>query len=422
MPKTIAPDELDLSAHIRPGDAVIWGQLTAEPFTLTEAINAQCGELGGIKAFVGMSVRQVLAPESAEHIDFSFVGGAATNHRFAKATGALNTLPIHLSRIPRHIAAGDIPCDVALIQTTPGERPDTLNLALSADYMGAAIAKARCVIAEVNTRLPRTHGDTSIALDGIDVVVPTDRAPVTIEPPVIGEVERAIGQHVARLVPDRATIQMGIGAIPDAALQALAGKRDLGVHTGLLTEKIVDLIEAGALTNRYKEIDQGLCVAAILYGTERLYRWAHDNRRLALRSAGITNSAATLANFKCLIAINSALEVDLTGQINGEVAGNRPVGQVGGQVDFGRAALLSPEGRGIIALRSTARQGSISTIVPSLAAGIVTTARTDADTIVTEYGIAELAGAPVAMRARRLIAIAHPDFRDALSEAAERLC
>ena len=421
MPKTIAPDDLDLSAHIRPGDAVIWGQLTAEPFTLTEAIDAQCAGLGGIRAFVGMSTRKILTPESAGHIDFTFSGGAATNHRFAR-DGALNTLPVHLSRVPRHIETGDIPCDVALIQAAPDDGSGTLNLALSADYMGAAVDKARTVIAEVNARLPRTHGDTAIPLDRIDVVVPTDRAPAIFEPPVIGQAERAIGKHVARLVPDRATIQMGIGAIPDAALEALAGKRHLGVHTGLLTEKVVDLIEAGALTNRYKEIDEGVCVAAILYGTERLYRWADDNEKLALRSAASTNSVATLANFGRLIAINSAVEVDLTGQINGEVAGGRPVGQVGGQVDYGRAALLSPGGRGIIALRSTARQGSVSSIVPSLSAGIVTTARTDADTIVTEYGIAELAGVPVATRARRLVAIAHPDFRGALAEAAERVC
>ncbi len=421
MPKTVAPADLDLSAYIRPGDAVIWGQLTAEPFTLTEAIDAQCGKLGGIRAFVGMSTREILAPECAEHIDFTFSGGAATNHRFSR-NGALNTLPIHLSRVPGHIEAGDIPCDVALIQAAPDDGSGTLNLALSADYMGAAVAKARTVIAEVNARLPRTHGDTAIPLERIDVIVPTDRAPAIFEPATIGEAERAIGKHVARLVPDRATIQMGIGAIPDAALEALAGKRDLGVHTGLLTEKVVDLIEAGALTNRDKEIDEGICVAAILYGAERLYRWAHNNEKLALRSAASTNSAATLANFERLIAINSAVEVDLTGQINGEVAGSRPVGQVGGQVDYGRAALLSPGGRGIIALRSTARGGSVSTIVPSLSAGIVTTARTDADTIVTEYGIAELAGVPVATRARRLVAIAHPDFRDALAEAAERVC
>ncbi|MHA1538229.1 MAG: acetyl-CoA hydrolase/transferase family protein [Alphaproteobacteria bacterium] len=421
MIKTITPDKLDLSAYIRPGDAVIWGQLTAEPFTLTEAIDAQCGKLGGIRAFVGMSVRESLGRECAEHIDFTFSGGAATNHRFARG-GALNTLPVHLSRVPHHIEAGDIPCDVALIQTAPDDGSGTLNLALSADYMGAAVAKARCVIAEVNPRLPHTRGDTGIALAAVDVIVPTDRPPATFEPAAIGEAERAIGEHIARLVPDRATLQMGIGAIPDAALEALAGKRDLGVHTGLLTEKVVDLIEAGALTNKYKEIDPGICVAAILYGSERLYRWAHQNEKLALRSASITNTAATLANFQRLVAINSAVEIDLTGQINGEVAANRPVGQVGGQVDFGRAALLSPGGRGIIALRSTARGGSVSTIVPSLSAGVVTTARTDADTIVTEYGIAELAGAPVALRAKRLTAIAHPDFRAALAQAAERVC
>jgi len=419
MPDTVAPDDFTHSIYVEPGDALIWGQLTAEPATLIEALDAQCGTLGGIRAFVGMSLGEALGPESGDHIDLSFAGGASTNHRFAR-DGRLNTLPVHLSRIPHHIAAGDIPCDIALIHAS-GDAGKGLNLALSADYMGAAVTQARTVIAELNDKLPETYGETAIDLDAVDAVVATSRPPPIFAPPPPGDAERSIGALIAKLVPDRATLQMGIGAIPDAVLEAMAHKRDLSVHSGLVTDKVVDLIERGVVTNRYKEIDEGQTVAAILYGTDRLYRWSHRNQALSLRSVAHTHASEVLARFDRFFAINTAIEVDMTGQINGEMASGRPVGLIGGQVDFGRAGLASPGGRSIIALRSTARGGKVSTIVPRLADGVVTTARSDVDVVVTEYGMAELAGIPVFERARRLVAIAHPDFRNELLSSLDRL-
>lgn len=419
MPREIAPADLRLADWIGPDDAVVFGQLTAEPMTLTEALNDQSPSLSGVRAFVGMSVEPILTPSATEHLRLSFAGGAATNHRLAPE-GRLDALPVHLSRIPHHLEAGDIPCDVALIHAAP-DGSGGFNLGLSADYMGEAVEAAGTVIAEINEALPQTFGDTGVAASAIDVAVPVNRPPPVLPRAEIGGVEKAIGEHVARLIPDRATVQLGIGAIPDAVMEALAGKKDLGIHSGLIGDRVMDLVEAGVVTNRYKEVGEGLTTTAILYGTEDLYRWAHRNERLSVRSVAHTHDPGVLLRFGRFFAVNSAVEVDLTGQINGEVAGGRPVGLVGGQVDFSRAGLWSPEGRGIIALRSTARKGAQSTIVRRLSEGVVTTPRTDADIIVTEFGMAELAGVPIQERARRLIAIAHPDFRAELAKAAERL-
>ncbi|MDH3235061.1 MAG: acetyl-CoA hydrolase [Alphaproteobacteria bacterium] len=421
MTERVAPEHFEYAPLVQRGDAVVWGQLTAEPTTLVELLSKQAVELGGISAFVGLALSQALEPEAARYIDLSFAGGGQTNHRFAR-NGALNTLPVHLSRIPGHLLAGEIPCNVALISAAQDQENGPLNLSLSADYMGAAAKTARIVIAEVNDRIPVTFGDTEIGLDNVDALVTTSRPPPVFNPPALGDAERAIGGHIASLIPDRATLQTGVGAIPSAALEALAGKRDLGIHTGLLTDAIVALIEAGAVSNRYKPIDAGKSVTAVIYGTPDLYRWAHRNRTLSVRDVTHTHSAGVLAEFERFFAINAAIEVDLTGQVNGEIAGGRPVGLIGGQVDFGRGALASPGGRSIIALRSTARRGTVSTIVPELSGGVVTTARSDVDVIATEYGIAELAGVPVFERARRLIAIAHPDFRKNLEASLDRLC
>jgi acyl-CoA hydrolase len=235
-------------------------------------------------------------------------------------------------------------------------------------------------------------------------------------------VERAVAETVARLVPDRATLQLGIGGIPDALPGALRDKRGLGLHCGIIGDGAVDLVEAGIVDNRHKEIDPGMTVAMMLVGTERLYRWADRNPRLSVRRPSYTHDAATLAQLRRLIAINSAIEIDLTGQVNAETVDGRHLGFVGGQVDYARAALRAPEGRSILALPSTTRDGKRSRIVARLADGVVTTARSDADTVVTEHGIAELAGLTVAERARALIAIAAPAFRAPLAAASDRLC
>lgn len=410
-----------LNRMIKPGDTVAIGQITAEPVTLTEILNRERKKLGGITVFVGMSITESLGSRALDHIRIIGFGGAGTNRRFAGRAG-FDALPCHLSDVPHLIADGTIKVDVALIQVAPGDKGEPYSLGLSADYMGDAIAAAPWVVAEVNDRIPWTHGDTAVEPGQIDVQVPTSRPPLELRPAPPGDVERAIADHVARLVPDRATIQMGIGAIPDAVLQALAKKRSLGVHSGLITDGIVDLIEAGAVTNEHKRIDTGATVTALLYGTRRLYDFAHRNPAVQVRSVRHTHDPAVLGQLDRLIAINSALEVDLTGQVNGEVAGGRPLGQIGGQVDFTRAAVRSAGGRAVIALRATARRGRLSGIVPALSGGVTTTPRSDVDVVVTEYGIAELRGRTLRERAEQLIAIAHPDFRKDLEAVAGSLC
>ena len=231
-------------------------------------------------------------------------------------------------------------------------------------------------------------------------------------------IEREIAAHVCRLVGDGATLQIGLGSLPDAVLESLTSKRDLGLHSGTIGDRAVELIEAGVITNRKKTVDTDTCVVGTLLGSRRVYRWAHRNPRLQMRSPRYTHDILVHASIPRLVGINAALEVDLTGQMNAEVAGHRHVGMVGGHCDFMRGCLKSPGGRGIIVMESTARGGAVSRIVPSLSGGIVTTARSDADTVVTEYGIAELRGRSVSERAQQLIAIAHPGFRKSLSEFA----
>ena len=236
-----------------------------------------------------------------------------------------------------------------------------------------------------------------------------------------GPIDRAIADHVARLIPDRATIELGLGAIPQAVTRALGRKQGLGIHSGAIGDGIADLMEAGIVDNRHKEIDPAVTVATMLMGTSRLYRFADRNPAIQIRATSYTHDALVLGNFRRFVAINGALEVDLTGQVNAETARGRHIGLVGGQMDFIRAANRAMEGRSIIALQSTDRGRTRSRIVATLADGIVTTPRAEADLVVTEHGIAELRGRTLAERARALVAVADPAFRAELEQASERL-
>jgi len=237
----------------------------------------------------------------------------------------------------------------------------------------------------------------------------------------VGDVERRIGEQIAEMVPDGATVQMGIGAIPSAVASALHGKRDLGIHTEMMTDVVLDLVEAGIVTGSQKEINAGRVVATFMLGSERLYRWVDDNPMVEMRSAEYTNDTAVIRRFKRMVAINSAIEVDLTGQVCADSIGSRMYSGVGGQMDFVRGAALADDGRAIIALPSTAAGGTASRIVPFLrqGAGVVTT-RAHVETIVTEWGAAEMHGRSIPERARQLIAIADPQFRDELESEARR--
>jgi acyl-CoA hydrolase len=288
------------------------------------------------------------------------------------------------------------------------------------DFIQAAVQKARVVIAEVNERVPFTLGDAVLPAARIDCAVHVARAPVEVPPAKIGEIDLAIAKIVARYIEDGAVIQVGIGATPDAILRLLHDRRDLGVHSGMIGDGLVDLVQAGVVTNARKSIDAGVSITGALIGTERLYRFAHRNPQIGMRRSAYTHSQSTLSRLTRLVAINSAIEVDLTGQVNAEQSGEQYLGATGGQVDYVRAAGRSSGGRSIIALPATAKGGKVSRIAAALC-GPVTTPRSDVDVIVTEFGAAELKGCTLAERARRLLAVAHPDFRDELAQAAHAI-
>ena len=414
-----ASAEYDLSGLLPAGSRILLGHSGAEPTGLMKLLDHQASGLALGSTFVGLSFTDTLSASSAAHLHLRALGGAGTNRRFAR-TGLLDILPCQYSLVPEMITSGRIGFDAALLQVSPAAA-GSFNLGIVADYLATAASVAPRILVEVNDQMPRTFGDTEIAAERVHTVLRTSRPLIEQPPSVPSEIDRAIGSHVARLVPDGATLQIGLGSIPDAVLASLSGKRDLGIHSGVLGDGVLSLIEAGVVTGRCKERDQGLVVTGSLLGTRRLYSWADMNAAVRLRSSTYTHGAAILAAFETLITINSAIEIDLTGQMNAEVAAGEHIGILGGHTDFVRAGARSPRGRSIVALPAAARAGKTSRIVAQLSRGVVSTSRGEADTIVTEYGIAELKGLTLRERARALIAIAHPDFRSDLENAAESL-
>lgn len=421
MSNTPASSDTSLIADlVRPGDTLMWGASQAEPVSLISRLNGEIERLPSpCHAVLGLTFTDTLdAARFSAKVRVRAFGGAGTTRRF-QDLGNLDVLPMNYSAIPKAIAEGVLKIDVALAHLAPDG--GAYNFGLLADYIADAVFAARVVVAEINDQMPVTIGDTRVEPDRITRKIHVSRPPVEMPMSPPGDVEREIGRLIGRLVPDGATLEVGLGGIPDAALAALAGKRDLGVHSGTIGDGIVALIEAGAISNARKPIDTGLTVTAGILGTQRAYRWAHRNERLRVRSPRHTHNAAVMAAMPHFVGINTALEVDLTGQMNAETAGGKSIGMIGGHADFMRGAALSNGGIGIVALPSTAKGGKVSRIVPRLGDGIVTTGRGDADIVVTEHGIAELKGRSVSERARALIAIAHPDFRASLTKAAEGL-
>jgi acyl-CoA hydrolase len=307
------------------------------------------------------------------------------------------------------------------MNVSPPDSHGYCSMGTSVIALPTAIQTARKVIAQINPSMPRTLGDSFVHVDDIDLAVEVDHPPYAHSLAPVGDVERRIGGFIADLVPDGATVQMGIGAIPSAVADALGHKRDLGIHTEMMTDVVLDLVERGVVTGAAKEINRGRVVATFMLGSQRLYDWAHDNPMVEMRSAEYTNDTAVIRRFRKMVAINSAIEIDLTGQVCADSIGPRMYSGVGGQMDFVRGAALADEGRAIIALPSTAGGGEVSRIVPYLArgAGVVTT-RAHVETIVTEWGVAEMHGRSVRERARQLIAIADPRFRRELEAEARR--
>jgi acyl-CoA hydrolase len=334
------------------------------------------------------------------------------NMRGAVNEGRADFTPVFLSDIPLLFSSRRIPLDVALLQLSPPDKHGYCTLGTSADCAVAASRSAGIVIAEINDQMPRTHGNTLVHIDRVNAFVHTNR-PMPEHPPAEPtEVESSIGAHIASLVPDGATLQMGIGAIPDAVLSLLFDKRDLGVHTEMFSDRVIDLVEAGAITNRRKKVHPGRITTAFVNGSRRLYDFVDDNPFVEFYSADHTNDTAVIRKNDNVVAVNSALEIDLSGQVVADSIGFRMYSGIGGQMDFMRGAALSPGGVPVIALPSTASGGKLSRIVPSpkAGAGVVTT-RGHVHWIVTEYGAVDLWGKSLRERAEALISIAHPDFR-----------
>jgi acyl-CoA hydrolase len=340
------------------------------------------------------------------------------NARLAINEGRAEFIPVFLSDIPRLFDQGILPLDVALINVSPPDEHGFCSLGTSVDTVITAIRNAKVTIAQINKSMPRTLGDSFVHVSKIHFGVEVDMPPYNHAAGEIGETENKIGGFVADLVQDEATLQMGIGDIPSAVALHLYHKRDLGIHTEMFTDVLVDLVERGVVTCERKDVDCGKIVTTFMMGTQRLYKFVHNNPMVEMRQVDYTNDTSIIRKQRRMTAINSAIEVDLTGQVCADSIGSRMYSGVGGQMDFMRGAALAEEGRAIIALPSTAAGGKFSRITVALKEGAgVTTTRSHVRYVVTEYGVAEMFGQSFRERSKRLIAIAHPDFRDELTHS-----
>lgn len=404
---------------VKSGDRVVTGHACGEPSALVEALVARAPELRAVEIvhMVAMGPAKYAQPgmEASFRHNALFVGAST---RKAVEEKRADYTPCFFSEIPRLFREKLLPVDVALIQITPPDEEGFCSYGLSADYTVAAAECAATVIAQVNAKMPRTGG-VKIHLDAIDFLVEKEEPLLELKPPAIGAIEKQIGEHVASLIADGSTLQLGIGAIPDAVLLFLTGKKDIGIHSEMFSDGVVGLAEAGVITNKQKTINPGKFMAAFLMGTRKLYDFIDGNPLVELQPVDYINDPCVIGQHDNMVSINSALQVDLMGQVNAEMIGSRQFSGIGGQVDFVRGVSRAKNGKSIIALPSTASGGKVSRIACELDRGAaVSTSRNDVHYIVTEYGIANLRGKSLRERTLALIGIAHPDFRETLlSEA-----
>ncbi|MFD0306916.1 acetyl-CoA hydrolase/transferase family protein [Streptomyces sp. NPDC127119] len=405
---------LDLAPYVRAGDGVWWGQGSAEPEPLVDALLDQIDGIGPVRAFSGLTWNERLSGEVPLPDGLTVLSyGALGRLRGLSAQGRLEVVPCHYSALPRLFARRALPCDVGLLQVSPPDEHGLVSLGIGVEYVADALRHTPTLIAEINHRMPRTTGTERLPLSAFAATVETDRplrqAPYRAPDPV----EHAIAEHVAGLVEDGDTVQLGVGSLPSAVLASLSGHVDLGFHTGMITDGVLALIEKGVATGARKEIDPGLVVTGAALGSTSMYDRLHEFP-VEFRSAAYTHSPAVLSRLRSLVSVNSAVEIDLLGQVGAELRRGVHIGAVGGQVDFSRAASLTGA-RSVIALRS--ESGGESTITPALHGGVVTTGRVDVDAVVTEHGVATLTGCTVAQRARRLIEVAAPRHRERLTRS-----
>jgi len=416
--KRVSPSEA--MKCVKSGDRVVFAHACGEPLELVDALVARAAQLEHVEInhMVAMGKGEYCRPELAGSFFHKslFVGASS---RDAVKDGRGDYVPVFFSEIPKLFCEGYLPPDVVLIHVSPADKHGFCSFGISVDYTKPAAQVARTVVAQVNPNMPRTHGDSFIHVGEIDFIVESEQQIIELAPPRIGPVEEAIGKHIAGLVEDGSCLQLGIGGIPDAVLLFLHEKNDLGIHSEMFSEGVVDLYNEGVITNRNKTINRDKMAATFLMGTRRLYDFVDDNPAVNMFPVNIINDPYLIGQNDRVVAINSAIQVDLMGQVVADSMGATQFTGIGGQVDFVRGAARSRDGKAIIALPATAKKGAVSRIVAALGAGTaVTTMRADVDYVVTEHGVAHLRGMGLRERAEALIEIADPAFRDQIREEA----
>lgn len=417
--KLVSADEA--VSHIRSGQRIVFSHAAGESLVLSDALvrNRALFENVEIVHMVAMGEAKYCEPGMEKHFRHnSFFLGAST--RKAAKEGRADVTPVYFSEVPE-LFRTTLPVDAVFLNLSPPDEHGYCSFGISVDYSKPAAMEAELVIAQINPSMPRTLGDSFIHISDIDYIVEADTPLIELPPAGISEVERAIGKNCASLIEDGDTLQLGIGAIPDAVLGFLKEKKDLGIHSEMISDGIVELYEGGVITNRRKSLHAGKSIVTFLMGTRRLYDFADNNPAVELHPVDYVNDPYVIAQNERLVSVNSCVQVDLMGQVVSASVGRRQISGVGGQVDFVRGANMSRGGKSIMAMPSTAAEGRISKIVPVIGEGAaVTTSRYDADYIVTEYGAARLKGESLRNRAKKLIRIAHPDFRRMLAEEYEK--
>lgn len=413
----------DAIAQVKNGDFIIVPTGVGEPPTLLTMLSEQRRRFQDVKVAQILAVRKYgyIDPETVDHVRHVafFFGGAS---RAGGQAGWIDFIPSYFSEMPGMIERGQIPADVVFSMASPMDSHGYFSLSLGADYTMAAIAKARAVVLEVNPNVPFANGNCHVHISQVTALVESSEPVLEVGLPKIGPVQQAIGKYVADMIEDGSTLQIGYGGIPDAVVMQLTSKHDLGIHTEMIGDGILTLVESGAVTNRKKTFMPGKMVATFALGSKRLYQFMERNPALEIHPVDFTNDPYIAAQNDKLIAINATLQIDLLGQCGSESLGPLPYSGTGGQVDFVRAANRSRGGKAFIVLPATAKNDSISRIVPTLAPGThVSTGKNDINYVVTEFGVAQLRGKSAKQRARELIAIAHPDFRAELSAAARQM-
>ncbi|MEJ8852962.1 acetyl-CoA hydrolase/transferase C-terminal domain-containing protein [Variovorax robiniae] len=409
--------------HVRDGDFIIVPTGVGEPPALLTALSERRLDFRDVKVAQILAVRKYayIDPETTQHVrHVAFFYGGAT--RAGGQAGWIDFIPNYFSEIPRMIERGQIPADVVFSMASPMDEEGYFSLSLGADYTMAGVARARAVVLEVNPNVPFAFGDCRVHVSKVAALVESSEPVLEVGLPVIGPVQEAIGKHVAERIDDGSTLQIGYGGIPDAVVMQLTHKHDLGIHTEMIGDGILSLLESGAVTNKRKNYLPGKSVATFALGSRRLYQYMHRNPALEMHPVDFTNDPALAGLNDNLVSINATLQIDLLGQCGSESLGLSPYSGTGGQSDFVRAANRSRGGKSFIVLPSTAKGDTISRIVPVLSPGThVTTSKNDISYVVTEYGVAQLRGKSAKQRALELIGIAHPAFRSELTDQARSL-